>query len=295
MKFNNLSELIDFESNLSWVNEKDLVLEDYSIDKGIKSKMNKLKGTKVFGVYADRIVSVVSDKFKPISVSEIAAACDNVFGGNFVEKSFKEGIIRIYDKGIENRIGKVTPMVIYPANIGTMAVNIGIHHNAFVCSNGLIISDNFLTRRIIHRVQDVNLKGLIREVSGNLGLVANKISEANELMIDKGVQLAMIIQGLNLNYKLISKALSDYAPVNNSLWETIQSITYVARDEGRKGYQFAKNAGQLLINQSLTSAELVQAGSYAFINDFNNKGFLHADNLYLIASELMARGVNYVQ
>ena len=288
MKFNNLDELIDFEKGLEWVKERELNVQDYAFTQEIRTKYNRLKGEKLLGVHNGKIVGVVSDQFRIIKVLDIVEACDTEFGDNFVETSYKQGIVRVYDKGVEDNIGKVTPMVVYPANLGNMAVKIGLHHNAYVCSNGLIMADNILSQRIIHRLSNHDLEHRVKQVSDNLGIVLKRVSEASEVTIDKGLQLGMIVQGLGKKDGLIKKALKNY-PETNSLWDTVQTITYVATHKTSNGYDYSKNAGNLLINQKLEPEEIVDAANYAFTKQ--RKGTINFENsteLYQLASEILA-------
>lgn len=281
MKFKNLDELIDFEKNLQWFKEDEIKIGDYRLSQQLKNKYNQLKGNKKIGLHNNKIVSIVSDEFNPISVQEIANSCDKVFGEKFEEKSYKQGIVRIYNQGVEDRIGEVKPIVIYPANLGTMAVNIGIHHNATICSNGLFISDHFLTRRIIHRLGERNIEQLATYVSNNLGTVLKSITQAKNKKICDYLQLALIIQGLSKNDRLVSKALNKYTPQENTLWETIQSITYVVRDEKRNGYQYQKKAGTFLLKPTLERYQLLDAANYLFHKEQQGKIVLaNAGQLY---------------
>ena len=288
MKFKNLEQLIKFEDELQWINEELTNVNNYKFSEGIQTKYDSLKGKKVLGINGNEIVSVVSDKFSPISVREIANACDKSFGSEYQEKSFREGIVRIYETGVEDTKGKVTPLVVYPANLGNMAVRIGLHHNAFVCSNGLIIADGLLSQRIVHRSTINDLDAITKSVSDNAGLILQNINAANETELNSGLQLAMIIQGLDYNDSLVNKALSKYAPQAKTLWSTIQAITYVSTHETKNGFTYAKNAGNYLFSPKLENYELLSAASYAYTKE--QKGAMNFENsnaLYAIAKQIL--------
>jgi len=289
MKFESLNDLIGFEKSLTWTKASGLNLSAYKMANDVRTKFCSLKGEKYAAIYNGEIVSVVSDQFRIISVSEIADVCDKVFGPNYAEKSYKEGIVRIYDKGIEDKTGKATPLVVYPSNLGNMAVKLGIFHNAYICSNGLIMADNKLMgQKIIHRSTTKDLTQYANSIVSNLELALNKISIANEIMLDRGTQLSMIIQGLEKNDSLIKKALSKYAPINNSLWSTVQAITHVSTHETKNGFAYSRLAGEFLLNPVLSAEELVDAASYAYAKkeaiNFENK-----NELFKLAADELTR------
>lgn len=263
IKFGSLDELISFERGMEWKNMNEIRLSDYKAGKDVALKYDRLRGPRYAGIYQGRIVSVVSDQFSIISVESIANAAESVFGSKYTEKSYKDGIVRIYEAGAEDRTGKVMPMVIFPANLGTMAVRIGLYHNAYVCSNGMIIAGNVVSQKIIHRLSEHDIKNRIELVSGKLGTILNSVEDAKTYEIDSGLQLAMIVKGLEKKDKLVSQALTNY-PSEQTLWETVQTITSIATHKTRDGFEYAKNAGDLLLNKAITPSEIVDAANYVF-------------------------------
>lgn len=288
-KFGSLDELISFEKNVKYENASDVNLDSYSISADVKSRLDRLKGAKFVGIYGGEIVSAVSDQFSVINVERISDACNKAFGDNYTEKSVREGIVRIYNVGVEDVTGKVTPLVVYPANLGTMAVRIGLYHNAFVCSNGMILADGALSQKVIHRSVDVDLTlktNLIRE---GLEDVLNRVKAAETINVDPGLQLALIVQGLDKKDALVKKALGKYHPEGNTLWNTIQAITYVSTHETKEGFDYARNAGVFLSKPELSPADLVDAASYVFCKE--QKGamsFEHSKELYSLARKVLA-------
>ncbi|MDD4353816.1 MAG: hypothetical protein PHN56_05155 [Candidatus Nanoarchaeia archaeon] len=285
MKFKNLDELIKFEEKIEWHNANSININDYSIAGDALAKYERLKNEKYVGIVGNKIVTAVSDQFSQISVKYIAEKCDNQFGTEYLEKTYKEGIIRIYNKGIENEFGKLAPLVVYPANLGNMAVKIGLYHDARVCSNGMILSGGKIGQRIIHKLSDFDIEKKLTGVSENLGTIVNMIDASHDIELNPGVQLAMIINSLGSNDKLISKAFEKYSPKNNSLWETVQTVTYVSTHETRDGYNYAINAGELIINKEITPSELVNAASYAYSRQLNGEKLPNTNELLRFASE----------
>ncbi|VVB76080.1 Uncharacterised protein [Candidatus Tiddalikarchaeum anstoanum] len=288
MKFGSLDQLIDFEKNIQWQKASEINIDSYTMPKEVKTKYDSLKGQKYVGINGGSIVTVVSDQFKIINVSEISNACDKAFGSEYREKSFRDGIARIYDTGIEDKIGKVTPLVIYPANLGSMAVRLGLHHEAYVCSNGMIMADNVVSQRIIHRMRDYEIDAKIRKISSSMGFVLSKISAASEIKLDSGLQLAMIVQGLEKTDSMIKKAFGKYAPQDNTLWSTIQTITYVATHETKNGYEYAKKAGEILLNPALAPCDVVDSANYVFSKASNGVlDFEHKKELFSLAAQAL--------
>ncbi|MFA5333702.1 MAG: hypothetical protein WC376_04365 [Candidatus Nanoarchaeia archaeon] len=291
MKFNNLDELIKFEDKIEWHNADSINLKDYSITGDAKAKYSRLKNQKLVGIYGNKIVTVVSDQFSEISVRDIAEKCSSEFGSEYTEKTYKEGIIRIYEKGIENEFGKITPLVVYPSNLGNMAVKIGLYHNARVCSNGLILNDGKVSQRIIHRLSDLEIEKKLMNVSQNLGNLVNLIDSSREIELNKGVQLAMIINSLSYNDKLINKAFEKYSPKNSTLWETVQTITYVSTHETKEGYAYASNAGDLIISKSINSKDIVSAASYAYSRLICGEKLPSTKELLMLAKERLNEAI----
>ncbi|MBN1924116.1 MAG: hypothetical protein JW791_05160 [Nanoarchaeota archaeon] len=287
MKFSSIDDLVSFENSLEWKKEEEVVLSNYKAGKDVSAKYSRIKGDKYFGIVGDRIVTVVSEQFTPISVAEIVNACESEFGTDFTEKSYREGIVRVYDTGLENSIGRVNPLVVFPANLGSMAVKLGVYHDAFVCSNGLIVTHGGVGEKIIHRLNSADLKDKIRKVSNDLGVVLNSVETAQEIVLDEGTQLAMIIQALGKTDNLIIKALSKYYPEGNSLWDTIQCITYVSTHETRKGYEYSRKAGEYLVNRSIEPFEIVEAASYAFRKKEKGQELENSQGLFELASEIL--------
>lgn len=284
MKFKNLDELIRFEDKIEWHNADSINIKDYSMTADAKAKYNRLKNQKNVGIYGNKIVTVVSDQFSQISVSDIAEKCSNQFGSEYTEKTYKEGIIRIYNKGIENDSGKITPLVVYPANLGNMAVKIGLYHNARVCSNGMILSEGKVGQRIIHRLNELEIEKKLSNISDNLGTLINQIDYSKEIIIHPGVQLAMIINSLGQNDKLINSAFEKYSPKNDSLWETVQTVTYVSTHETSNGYAYAMNAGNLILEQSIPDNELIKAASYAYQKKLEKNNLPNTNELLKLAT-----------
>jgi hypothetical protein len=284
MKFKNLDELISFEEKIEWHNANLVNIKDYSMTGEARAKYNRLKNEKYFGINGNTIVTVVSGQFNQISVKDIAQKCDNQFGSEYTEKTYKEGIIRIYDKGIENSFGKITPLVVYPANLGNMAVKIGLYHNARVCSNGLILSNGKVGQRIIHRLNDLEIENKLQNISTNLGTLINRIDYSKEITINPGIQLAMIINSLGQKDILINSAFEKYSPKNDSLWETVQTVTYVSTHETNKGYAYATNAGNLIINQSISDTEIIKAAVYAYQKKLEKNVLPNTNELLKIAT-----------
>lgn len=288
-KFKNLNELIDFEKNVKYENVSEINLESYKINSDIQSRLDRLKGIKFVGIYGNEIVSAVSDQFSIINVERISEACTKAFGNDYIEKSVREGIVRIYNNGLEDATGKVTPLVVYPANLGTMAVRLGLYHNAFVCSNGMILSDGKLSQKIIHKASDIDLTLKTSLISQNLETLLSKVKSAEATIINPGLQLAMIVQGLDKKDTLVKKALSKYNPEENSLWTTIQTITYVSTHETKEGFTFANKAGNYLINPCMSLTEIVDSASYVFGKE--QKGainFEKSKELYNIAIKALS-------
>jgi hypothetical protein len=283
MRFNTLDELIEFDNSVTWHKEEEINLSDYKFERGVQSKYNCLKGEKQIGVYNNKIVAVVSDKFQVIKVSEIAEACDKAFGNKYEEKSFKEGIVRIYDAGKEDKTGKVSPLSVFPANRGNLAVKIGLYHNASVCDNGMIVYDSKIGFRIIHR-GDIKLPTTeIKNLSKKMGYVLAKVDYAQEKSIGRGVQLAMIVQGLSKKDNLIKKALIKY-PEDDKLWSTIQTITEIATHKTKNGFIHSKKAGNYLINEGLDPVQVVDAANYVFKKKKTGKINFEVDTpLYITA------------
>lgn len=291
MKFETLDELISFERGMEWKNMSEMQLSNYKAGKDVALKYDRLRNQRYAGIYGDTIVSVVSDQFSIISVEEIAKAAESVFGAKFTEKSYKDGIVRIYEAGAEDRTGKVMPMVIYPANLGTMAVKIGLYHNAYVCSNGMIIAGNVISQKIIHRLRENEIKHRIELVSDKLGTILTSVEEAKSYQLDKGLQLAMLVKGLEKKDKLVSQALVKY-PAEQTLWETVQTITSIATHKTRDGFEYARNAGELLLNRGLSPVEIVDAASYVFSKEKSNTlRFENSNALYELAIQQFHRTV----
>jgi hypothetical protein len=289
MKFKTLEDLIDFEKGIEWKNEKEVNINDYSFTRTARSQYNRLKNRKYLGIAGDQVVSAVSGKFRAISVADVADACEKYFGSDYDEKSFKQGIVRIYSKGIEDSNGEVSPMVVYPPNFGTMAVKIGLYHVAFVCSNGLMMVDNIISQRIIHRLSSNGIERSIKKVSDNLGFVLDKIDYARSKEISEGLQLAMIVQGLGKKDNLVKMALKNY-PEESTLWDTIQSVTSIATHKTKAGFEYAKKAGDYLFVEGLSPEKVIDATNYVFKKE--KSGAIKFDNsrgLYELAvQELIA-------
>lgn len=283
MKFNTLEELIDYEKGMEWRSEHEVNVDNYSFTRTARNQYNRLKYNKYLGICNGKVISVVSGDFRVISVNDIAEACEKVFGSNYEEKSFKQGIVRIYDKGIQDSDGAVSPMVVYPPNFGTMAVKLGLYHVAYVCSNGLMMVDNIISKRIIHRISNVAIEHQIRSVCDNLGLVLDKIDYAKDKVIDKGMQLAMIVQGLGKKDNLVRAALKNY-PEESTLWETIQSVTAVATHKASNGFEYAKKAGDYLLEEKLSPEKVIDATNYVFKkHKSGSMNFENTQNLYALA------------
>lgn len=288
MKFKTLDQLIDFEKNIQWVNSAEVKLENYKISSDIQGRFDRLKNQKFLGVYGNEVVAAVSDQFSIINVEQIAEACDKAFGSEYTEKSFKEGIIRIYNNGEEDLKGKVAPMVIYPANLGNMAVRLGLYHVAYVCTNGMIIADSKISQKIIHRSTDADLTVKTKLISENLGEILSRVDLAETTVLNPGIQLAMIVEGLDKKDALVKKAIGKYSPEKNTLWDTVQTITYVATHETKEGFGYSKNAGELLLNPALAAPDIVDAACYVFSKE--NKGamnFPNSKSLYALASLML--------
>ncbi|MFA5303824.1 MAG: hypothetical protein WC393_04805 [Candidatus Nanoarchaeia archaeon] len=292
MKFNSLDELIKFEDKIEWHNANSINIKDYSITGDAQAKYNRLKNHKYLGIYGNKIVTVVSDQFSQISVKEIAEKCSMQFGSEYTEKTYKEGIIRIYEKGIENSSGKITPLVVYPANLGNMAVKLGLYHNARVCSNGMILSEGKVGQRIIHRLNEIEIENKLFSISNNLGTLINQIDYSKTISVHPGIQLAMIINSLGQNDKLINAAFEKYSPKNDSLWETVQTITYVSTHETSNGYSYATNAGNLILEHSVPDAELIKAASYAYQKKLEKNALPNTNELLKLATTKFNEMVN---
>lgn len=283
MKFKTIDELIEFEQGLEYVKESDLNLSDYKLSSGLKSKYERLRNRKVFGVYGEKIVSVVSQYFTPISVNEIVESCNKVFGNSYKDKSFKQGIVRIYKNGLEDETGKTSPIAIFPANLGNMAVTIGVYHNASICSNGSFYTDNQISHRIIHRTGLKLLENDIKRVSDKLGIVMKKIDSSKSIHVGEGMQLAMIVQGLSKKETLIKKALSKYYPETDTLWDTIQTITYVSTHETKNGFEHSQKAGDYLLEGKLSPSKVLDALNYVFKKEERNRiNFEKSKKLYTL-------------
>jgi len=288
MQFKNLDELIACEQAVEWHDANKININDYKFEAGVKAKLDRIKGRKKVGIYNNKVISVISDQFKPISVKEIAEISESLFGSNYTEKSYKEGIIRIHQNGIEDKRGKVMPMVVYPPNFGNMAVRVGLYHYTYICSNGLMIGSEAFSDRIIHRSNHLYLENRIKKVGNNLELILKKVDQANSIELEPGVQLAMIILGLKKNDGLIKAALSNY-PSDCTLWETIQSITSIATHKTKQGYEYAVNAGEFLVNPKLEPYQVVEAASYALTKASKDKiKFEQGQELYAMASDLLS-------